>query len=355
MITFKITFNSKEEHIIFKCSIPDNVQHISSFDFKEIYIFSKLDFFIPLHENNNYNLEKLQHSQLSKLYDNYLENYIRYISTFEEILNFNSYFDNLTEILSSNDYFEIAYFNSLLNIFQKEIKQEYIDFIINNLYILEKLTNEYSYDFIFLFLKNSQLNNIDFILNKLLENNKFTLEHLKNSYFLIENNKLNFLNKIIDYKKQQNRLDELLFLLQYYKSDCFLIFKPIFHYFTDNFIFNKNSYRRKLFSFFHTIFIDTNIYHLFKPFLLNNNLFYFFQSNISDGIITTFNEFHRDYFFSQQDKNDLYIEFFKNDSLNKVDILYLIKMVEQNKALDYDPIIISRIEEYQTNEILKNF
>jgi len=355
MITFKIKFNSKEEHIIFKNSIPDSIQYISSFDFKEIYICSKLDFFIPLYENNNYNLEKLQHAQLSKLYDNYLENYVRYISSFEEILNFNSYFDNLTEILSSNDYFEIAYFNSLLNIFQKEIKEEYIDFIINNLYILEKLTDEYSYDFIFLFLKNSHLNNIDFILNKLLENNKFTLEHLKNSQFLIKNNQFIFLNKLIIYKQSQNKLEELLFLLEHYNSDCFLIFKPIFHYFLDNFLFNKNSYKRKLFSFFHIIFYDSYIYNLFKPFLLNNNLFYFFKCNISDGIITIFNEFHKDYFFSQQDKNDLYIEFFKNDSLNKVDILYLIKMVEQKKDLDYDPIIISRIEEYQINEILKNF
>lgn len=355
MITFKIKFNSKEENISFQNDIPDRVHYISSFDFKEIYIYSKLDFFIPLLENKHYNLEKLLNRPILELYDNYLENYLRYISSFEEILKFNSYFNNFTEVLSSNEFFEIAYFNSLLKIFQKEIKEEYIDFIINNSYIFDKLTNEYSYDFIFLFLNNSHLNNIEFILNKLLENNKFTLEHLKNSHFLIENNQFNFLNKIIIHKKEQNQLDELLFLLEHYTSDCFLIFKPIFHYFIDNFSFNKHSYRRKFFSFFHTIFTDSHIYDLFKPFLVNNNSFYFFKTNISDGIITIFNEFHKDYFFSQQDKNDLYIEFFKNDSLDKVDILYLIKMIEQKPDLDPHPTILARLEEYRISQLIKEF
>lgn len=356
MITFKILFNSEKENKDFQNSISPNIDFFSSFDFKEIYIYSKLDFYIHLSEQNKFQIEKLQTRSIKNLPIEYLENHIRNISTFEEILNFHNHFENNIEsILSLNDYIEIAYFNTLLYVFKKSFDEDKVNFLINNDYILNLITmSNYSYDFISIFIEYSDIENIDFILNK-IDIKYINEEHLKLVHFLFKNNKVDFINKYINYKKDKNQLADNLFLLPYYKENYFEIFIPIFDYFINNYSFNKISFRRKLFIFFHTFFKDSKIYNYFKSFLFSNQLYIYFKNSVSDGYIDTFNDFHLDYFNSIPNEFDFYIEFFKYDIIYTIDVRYLIKMVEQKKDLDYDPIIISRIEEYKVNQILKNF
>ena len=164
MITFKILFNSEKENKDFQNSISPNIDFFSSFDFKEMYIYSKLDFYIHLSEQNKFQIEKLQTRSIKNLPIEYLENHIRNISTFEEILNFHNHFENNIEsILSLNDYIEIAYLNTLLNVFKKSFDENKVNFLINNDYILNLITiSDYSYDFIPIFIEYSDIENIDF-------------------------------------------------------------------------------------------------------------------------------------------------------------------------------------------------
>lgn len=350
MITFKLIFNDSEKLNTFINSIPNDTLFKTSFDFKEIYIYSKMDFYIFVISNAEFEPIVLKNDKLNTYQDLYLENYILNLKKFNDIISFTEQYYSSFSTLFKNDFAEIHYFNQLKKLFEKSFDNESINFIIRyNLF--QRLLFE---DIISIIFKNSHLENIDLLLIK-IKNKNIENQHIKLFGILIKNNHFTLLSKYIQYKNDKKDVYDLLYLLDFYEEKNFQFFKILIDFFISNYSFNKIQYRRIVSDVMYIFFKDEKIYNYCKNFLFNNSFFGIFHALIFSGKIRKFNNFHLDYFINNYQNQTLFFEYKINEIYNDLDIEYIKKMTTVHSDLIFEPIVYARLEKDNIENNLNDF